>query len=35
MYKYAMSIPNSFLLIDVSPDIPDEKRFREGFLKFL
>jgi len=35
MYKYAMSIPNSFLLIDVSPDIQDEKRFREGFLKFL
>jgi hypothetical protein len=35
MYSHAMTVPNSFLLIDVSPDVQDERRFREGFLKFL
>jgi Poxvirus A32 protein len=34
-YAAAMRVPNSFLLIDVSPDTQDVKRFREGFLKFL
>lgn len=34
-YTQAMMVKNSFLLIDVSPDTQDTKRFREGFLRFL
>ena len=33
MYKYAMSIPNSFLLIDT--EASDQQKFRNGFLEIL